>query len=225
MSAGVLTAPTTLPGSPPATRAPAWVLSSTARPGAAPGPPPTPPPAPEAPPLAEPVAVVGAPALPLPPLPPVSSPDGRFVLTDSTLTVLGQSFGLRELEGAEVQPVRWLLWYLLGGLGLAVVLILFLNNWLRTLPTMGGLLAAGLLLLYGRRGTNRLRLARLGREAVHLALPGDAATWQRLVRELNRRIGRAHDQAAAEAAALLAALAALPPTAPEADSALPDAPA
>ncbi|TDN39489.1 hypothetical protein A8B98_19850 [Hymenobacter sp. UV11] len=144
----------------------------------------------------------------LPPLPTVGSPDGRLTLTGTSLTVLGRTFGLRELERAEVQPVRWLLWYLLGGLGLAIVLILFLNNWLRTLPTMAGLLATALMLLYGHRGTNRLRLWLLGREAVHFALPGEAAIWQRLVGELNRRVARAHDQAAAEAAALLAALAA-----------------
>lgn len=134
------------------------------------------------------------------------SPDGRFVLTATSLTVLGQTFGLRELERAEVQPVRWLLWYLLGGLGLTMVLLLFLNNWLRTLPTMAGLLATALMLLYGHRGTNRLRLWLLGREAAHFALPGDADLWRRLTAELNRRVARAHDQAAAEAAALLAAL-------------------
>ncbi len=140
------------------------------------------------------------------PLPPVRSPDGRFVLTATSLTVLGRTFGLREIERAEVQPVRWLLWYLLGGLGLAIVLLLFLNNWLRTLPTMAGLLATALMLLYGHRGTNRLRLWLLGREAAHFALPGDADLWRRLTGELNRRVARAHDQAAAEAAALLAAL-------------------
>jgi hypothetical protein len=155
-----------------------------------------------------PASAVEAPPLPEPgpPLPTVRSPDGRFVLTATSLTVLGQTFGLRELERAEVQPVRWLLWYLLGGLGLTMVLLLFLNNWLRTLPTMGGLLATALMLLYGHRGTNRLRLWLLGREAAHFALPGDADLWRRLTAELNRRVARAHDQAAAEAAALLAAL-------------------
>ncbi|QKG52568.1 hypothetical protein [Hymenobacter sp. BRD67] len=141
-----------------------------------------------------------------PPAPTVQSPDGRLVLTATSLTVLGQAFGLRELERAEVQPVRWLLWYLLGGLGLTIILLLFLNNWLHTLPTMAGLLATALMLLYGHRGTNRLRLWLLGREVAHFALPGDLATWQRLVGELNRRVSRAHDQAAAETAALLAAL-------------------
>ena len=150
---------------------------------------------------AEPIA-----ELPPPPAPTIGSPDGRLTLTATSLTVLGRTFGLRELERAEVQPVRWLFWYLLGALGLAIVLILFLNNWLRTLPTMAGLLATALMLLYGHRGTNRLRLWLLGREAVHFALPGDADGWRRLTAEVNRRVARAHDAAAAEAAALLAAL-------------------
>jgi len=163
------------------------------------------------PPTAEPTqALVLAPVAEETPPPPsastVQSPDGRFVLTATSLTVLGQTFGLREIERAEVQPVRWLLWYLLGGLGLTVVLLLFLNNWLRTLPTMAGLLATALMLLYGHRGTNRLRLWLLAREAAHFALPGDADIWRRLTGELNRRVAHAHDQAAAEAAALLATL-------------------
>lgn len=126
------------------------------------------------------------------------------MLTADTLTVRGQPFLLRELEGAELTPVRWLLWYLLGGLGLAAVLIAFLNNWLRTGPAMLGMALTALLLAYGRRGTNRLRLHRLGREAVNVALPGEPKPWARLSRELNRRIQRVHDAAAAEAAALLA---------------------
>lgn len=163
------------------------------------------PPMPVAEPTATPTLVPPALESP-PPAPTVQSPDGRFVLTASSLTVLGHTFSLREIERAEVQPVRWLLWYLLGGLGLTVVLLLFLNNWLRTLPTMAGLLATALMLLYGHRGTNRLRLWLLAREAAHFALPGDADIWRRLTGELNRRVARAHDQAAAEAAALLAAL-------------------
>ncbi|MDO7888012.1 hypothetical protein [Hymenobacter cheonanensis] len=206
-----------------AATAPTWVRHSTAVPAspvlaapAAPSPPPVAP-APvaalvAASPADEPAATDAAPALAAeaealpPPAPTISSTDGRLTLTDTSLTVLGHTYGLRELERAEVQPVRWLLWYLLGGLGLAIVLILFLNNWLRTLPTMAGLLATALVLLYGHRGTNRLRLVLLGREAVHFALPGDADGWRRLVGELNRRVHRAHDQAAAEAARLLAAL-------------------
>jgi hypothetical protein len=145
-----------------------------------------------------------APPPPLPPLPTVQSPDGRLVLTDTHLTVLGQSFGLRELERAEVHHVRWVLWVLLGGLGLAVVLIAFLQNWLHTGPAMLGMATTALLLAYGQRGTNRLRLWRLSSSATHVALPGDLALWQRLVGELNRRIARTHDRAAADAAYLLA---------------------
>lgn len=139
------------------------------------------------------------------PLPTVTSPDGRVVLTDSHLTVLGQTFGMRELERAEVQRVRWVLWLLLGGLGLAAVLIAFLQNWLHTLPAMAGMVGTAALLAYGQRGTNRLRLWLLGRQPAHFALSGELALWQRLVGELNRRVARAHDRAAAEAAALLAA--------------------
>ncbi|WP_310396028.1 hypothetical protein [Hymenobacter sp.] len=140
-----------------------------------------------------------------PPAPPLRSPDGRVVLTDTAVTVRGQSFLLLELERADLTPVRWLLWFLLGGLGLAGVMIAFLQNWLRTGTAMLGMALAALLLAYGHRGTNRLRLFRLGREVVNFALPGETLPWQRLTAELNRRIFRAHDHAAREAAALLAA--------------------
>ena len=142
---------------------------------------------------------------PPPALPTVRSDDGRVVLTDTTLTVRGQSFLLLELERAELTPVRWILWYLLGGLGLAAVMIAFLQNWLRTGPAMVGMALTALLLAYGHRGANRLRLHRLGREMVNFALPGETPPWQRLTAEVNRRIFRVHDQAAREAAALLAA--------------------
>ena len=111
------------------------------------------------------------------------------------------------MERAELTPVRWILWYLLGGLGLAAVMIAFLQNWLRTGPAMLGMALTALLLAYGHRGTNRLRLHRLGREVVNFALPGETPPWQRLVAEVNRRIFRVHDRAAREAAALLAAAA------------------
>ncbi len=137
--------------------------------------------------------------------PPLRSPDGRVVLTDTSLVVRGRSFLLLELERAELTPVRWLLWYLLGGLGLAAVMIAFLQNWLRTGPAMAGMALTGLLLAYGHRGTNRLRLHRLGREMVNFSLPGDTLPWQRLAAEANRRSYRVHDRAAREAAALLAA--------------------
>ncbi|GAB3324651.1 hypothetical protein GCM10027511_33260 [Hymenobacter humi] len=142
---------------------------------------------------------------PLPTLPTVRSDDGRVELSDSTLTVRGQSFLLLELERAELTPVRWILWYLLGGLGLAAVMIAFLQNWLRTGPAMTGMALTALLLAYGHRGTNRLRLHRLGREMLNFALPGETPPWQRLTAEINRRIFRVHDHAAREAAAVLAA--------------------
>lgn len=149
----------------------------------------------------------------LPP-PTVQSPDGRLLLADTYLLVSGQRFSYRELERAEVAHVRWVLWVLLGGLGLAAVLIGFLQNWLRTLPAALGLISTAALLAYGQRGTNRLRLWRLGPQPTHLALPGELASWQHLVAELNRRIARAHDQAAAEAAALLAAAQVVEPELP-----------
>ena len=127
------------------------------------------------------------------------------MLTDTTLTLQSASFPLLALERADLTPVKWLLYYLLGGIGLAFIVIAYLQNWLRTMPFAGGLLLTSLLLLYGWRGTNRLRLYRPGRDVLNFALPGETAPWQRLCGELNRRIGRAHDRAAAEAAALLAA--------------------
>jgi len=164
-----------------------------------------------------PAAVVGhftqqeataAPAFELPPLPvlpTISSPDGRVTLTNDQLVVKGESFLLMELERVELTPVQWLLYYLVGGLGLAAVMIAFLSNWLRTGPAMLGMALTALLLAYGRRGSNRLRLLRLGRQQANFALPGNTAAWQQLAGEVNRRIRRIHDRAAAEAAAVLAA--------------------
>lgn len=141
-----------------------------------------------------------------PDLPILRSEDNRLELTATTLRVHDQRFSLLELEAAELMPVRWLLWYMLGALVLAGVLLSFLQNWLRTLPTALGLAVGALLLIYGHRGTNRLRLYRAGREAAHFALPGELAAWQPLVWELNRRICYQHDAAAARAAQLLAIL-------------------
>ena len=195
-----------VPNTPATVPAPAWVQSSTAsvRPAEAPIAPSTPTATslPEA--FVSPVVEWPTPPPPLAPLPTVQSPDGRLVLTDTSVTVLGKTFGLRELERAEVQHVHWVLWVLLGGMGLAIVLIAFLQNWLHTGPAMLGMAATALLLAYGQRGTNRLRLWLLGRQPGHFALSGDLAQWQRLVGELNRRVVRAHDRAAAEAAYLLA---------------------
>lgn len=139
------------------------------------------------------------------PLPTVKSEDGRLCFTGTSVTVGGQEFMLRELERADVAHVRWLLWFLLGALGLAFVMIAFLQNQLRTGPAMLGMVATALLLAFGHRGTNRLRLHRLGREVVNFALPGETPPWQRLTAELNRRIIRVHDHDARLAAAELAA--------------------
>ncbi|WP_324670773.1 hypothetical protein [Hymenobacter sp. GOD-10R] len=157
----------------------------------------------EAPPLPNPVKPA--------PLPTLRSDDGRVVLTATSLAINGTSFSFLELEAVELTPVRWLLWYLLGGLTLAGFAIAFLQNWLRTLPAMIGLATGALLLAYGRRGTNRLRVHRLGREATHFALPGELEQWQKLTAEANRRIRRAHDEAAAAAAMLLDAPSLTPP--------------
>ena len=138
-------------------------------------------------------------------LPTLKSDDGRLTLTSTTVVVEGREFALRELERADVAHVHWILWYLLGGLGLASVMIAFLQNWLHTGPAMLGMAITALLLAYGHRGTNRLRLYRLGREVVNFALPGETPPWQRLTAEVNRRVFRVHDHAAREAAYLLAA--------------------
>lgn len=153
--------------------------------------------------------------MPPTPLPTLRSDDGRLVLTDDSLQVNGQRYALLELEAVEVQHVRWLLWFLLGGFTLAGFLLGLLQNWVRTMPAALGLTVGALLLAWGQRGTNRLRLHRLGRETANYALPGELADWQKLVSETNRRIQRRHDQAARAAAeALWAAQAALLPPAP-----------
>ena len=87
------------------------------------------------------VPAVPAPLPPLPDLPTLRSPDGRLELTATTLRVQGQTLGLLELEAAELTPVRWLLWYLLGLLTLAGFALGFLQNWLRTLPAAAGMAA------------------------------------------------------------------------------------
>ena len=156
------------------------------------------------------------------PLPTLRSADGRLVLTNDLLQVSGQQFALLELEAVEVQRVRWLLWFLLGGIVLAGFLLGLLQNWVRTMPAALGIMAGALLLAWGQRGTNRLRLHRLGREAAHFALPGELPDWQKLTAEANHRIRRRHDEAAeAAAAALWAAEAARQP--PESPT-LPDLP-
>ncbi|QJX48509.1 hypothetical protein HMJ29_16940 [Hymenobacter taeanensis] len=138
----------------------------------------------------------------LPPPPPeqftvVRSEDGRMALTNDTLEVNGQAYGWRELAGVDVQPVRWLLWFLLGGFILAGFMLGFLQNWLRTIPAAAGMALGALLLAFGTRGSNRWRLHRPGQEAVYFALSGAARSWQQLAAEANRRIRKRHDEAAA----------------------------
>ena len=147
----------------------------------------------------------------------VRSADGRMVLTNDQLQINGQSFGWWELEGVDVQRVRWLLWLLLGGFTLAGFLLGFLQNWLRTMPAALGIVVGVLLLAMGQRGTNRVRLHRLGREATHFALPGELASWQKLTAEANRRIRQRHHEAAQAATAALFAATAFPesPLSPE----------
>jgi hypothetical protein len=149
----------------------------------------------------------------------VRSEDGRMILSNDQLQINGQGFGWWELEGVDVQRVRWLLWLLLGGFTLAGFLLGFLQNWLRTMPAALGIVVGALLLALGQRGTNRLRLHRLGREAVHFALPGELLPWQKLVAEANRRIRqRHHEGAQAATIALMAATQPEAPAASEADS-------
>ncbi|TGE04278.1 hypothetical protein [Hymenobacter fodinae] len=140
----------------------------------------------------------------LPPPPPmvftvVRSEDGRMALTNEALEINGQVFGWRELEGVDVQPVRWLLWFLLGGFTLAGFMLGFLQNWLRTIPAAMGMALGALLLAFGTRGANRWRLHRPGQEAAYFALSGPARGWQQLAAESNRRIRQRHDEAAAAA--------------------------
>ncbi|TGE24517.1 hypothetical protein E5K00_04705 [Hymenobacter aquaticus] len=136
------------------------------------------------------------------PLPTLRSENGRLELTADSLTVNGQRYGLLELEGLDVQPVRWLLWFMLGGLVLAGFTLAFLQNWIRTMPAMFGMAVGALLLAYGNRGANRLRLYRLGRETVYYSFAGASESWLKLVAEANRRIRQRHDEAAALAAAI-----------------------
>ncbi|UOQ70745.1 hypothetical protein [Hymenobacter cellulosilyticus] len=155
-------------------------------------------------------------------LPTLRSENGRLELTADSLTIEGQRYSLLELEGVEVQPVRWLLWFMLGGLVLAGFTLAFLQNWLRTMPAMFGMALGALILAYGNRGANRLRLFRLGREAAYFSFSGASEQWLKLAAEANRRIRQRHDEAAAAAAAVLQAeLDASQPAPDPADSPIP----
>ncbi|RTQ45981.1 hypothetical protein EJV47_22750 [Hymenobacter gummosus] len=144
------------------------------------------------------------PTLP-PPRPPVQSEDGRWLLTDDELTLDGRHYSLLELERVSVQRVRWLLWLLTGAFVLGGSTLAFLQDWIRTTTAMLGMGLGLLVLMWGWRGANRVRLSRLGQEAAHHALPGELPAWQRLAAETNVRIHQRHQRAAQEAMALLAA--------------------
>lgn len=126
----------------------------------------------------------------------VRSEDGRVALTNDALEINGQAYGWRELAGVDVQPVRWLLWFLLGGFTLAGFMLGFLENWLRTVPAALGMAAGALLLAWGMRGTNRWRVHRPGQEAAYFAFSGAPRGWQQLATEANYRIRQRHDEAA-----------------------------
>lgn len=175
-------------------------------------------PSPVPPTIADAPLPLGLPALPPPQwFAEVRSEDGRVILSNDQLQINGQRFGWWELEGVDVQRVRWLLWLLLGGFTLTGFLLGFLQNGLRTMPAALGIMVGALLLALGQRGTNRFRLHRLGREAAHFALSGELSSWQQLVAEANRRIRQRHHEGAQ--AATMALLAATPPPAPAASEA------
>lgn len=128
------------------------------------------------------------------------SEDGRVALTNEGLELDGELFGWRELEGVDVQPVRWLLGVLLGAFVFCAFLLCYLQFWLRTVPAALGLGLGIGLLAWGLRGTNRWRLHRPGREARYFAFSGAVQGWQQLAQEANRRLRLRHHEAAATAA-------------------------
>ncbi|UPL50799.1 hypothetical protein [Hymenobacter sublimis] len=158
---------------------------------------------------------------PLPPPPPqhfptLRSEDSRVALTNDGLEINDELFGWRELEGVDVQPVRWLLGVLLGGFVLCGFMLGYLQFWLHSMPAALGMGAGALLLVWGVRGTNRWRLHRPGREPRHFAFAGPARSWQQLASEANLRIRQRHNEAAATAAYWLHEAAQPPFPAPDA---------
>ncbi|WP_019949341.1 hypothetical protein [Hymenobacter aerophilus] len=141
----------------------------------------------------------------LPPPPPESfatlrSEDGRMTLTNQGLELNGEQFAWRELEGVDVQPVRWLLGVLLGAFVFCGFLLAYLQFWLKTMPAVLGLGLGLALLAWGLRGTNRWRLHRPGRQTRYFALSGPVGSWLQLAREANRRIAQRHHETATAAA-------------------------
>ena len=191
---------------------PFWVRTSTGGGGAfaAPNPGPGPEPAAnsspaeaEVPVAAEFISEAAEPLLP-PPSPPeifdtLRSEDGRLALTNDRLELQDEQFAWRELEGVDVQPVRWLLGVLLGAFGFCGFLLAYLQFWLKTAPAVLGLGLGLALLAWGLRGTNRWRVHLPGRQTRYFSLGGPARGWQALAQEANRRIGQRHHETATAA--------------------------
>ena len=188
---------------------------------------PTPPPeAPEPAPLPEPPPEVAEPLLPPPPTPelfaPLRSEDGRLLLTNEGLELNNEQFSWRELEGVDVQPVRWLLGVLLGAFIFLGFLSAYLQFWLKTAPAALGMGLGLALLAWGLRGTNRWRVHRPGRQTRYFSLGGPANGWQALAREANRRIGQRHHETATAAGYWLQQTAFIAPVAASTEEAGPD---
>lgn len=207
---------------------PYWVRTSTGGSGAfvrlpppAPMPEPDPeiiqPDAPELPLHFGPLPEATEPLLPPPPLPEVfttlRSEDGRMALANEGLALNGEQFAWRELEGVDVQPVRWLLGVLLGALVFCGFLLAYLQFWLSSPVAALGIGLGLALLAWGLRGSNRWRLHRPGRETRYFSFSGPARGWQQLAREANRRIGQRHHETATAAAYWLQQAALVAPSA------------
>lgn len=166
------------------------------------------------------------PLLPPPPAPEffatLRSEDGQLVLTNDGLELNKEQFSWRELEGVDVQPVRWLLGVLLGALLFLGFLSAYLQFWLKTAPAALGIGLGLALLAWGLRGTNRWRVHRPGRQTRYFSLSGPANGWQALAREANRRIGQRHHETATAAGYWLQQTALIAPAAGSTEEAGPD---
>ncbi|MBT2559108.1 hypothetical protein J7E24_15060 [Hymenobacter sp. ISL-91] len=166
------------------------------------------------------------PLLPPPPTPELfttlRSEDGRLVLTNDGLELNKEQFSWRELEGVDVQPVRWLLGVLLGAFTFLGFLAAYLQFWLKTVPAALGIGLGLALLAWGLRGTNRWRVHRPGRQTRYFALTGPAHSWQTLATEANRRIGQRHHETATAAGYWLQQTALVAPVASPTEGAGPD---
>ena len=85
---------------------------------------------------------------------------GSLRFTDAGLALErsggGWSVGVARLRGVAVRRVRFVLWYLVGGIITAYCLIGIIGNSLNPLPAWGGLLGGALLLAIGLKGAWQL---------------------------------------------------------------------